>query len=436
MEYPAAGEKSLLFCLFSDQRQTSAPLGRGCISPYIIWNARAIGPHRGRVTGEILGSTARPDGPDAAASADDTRPGGQRGLDAVQRGLDAQQLSALEQAFRTWVAAARRQTDRLSRQRLLLIFLLLRATGARLGEVLALDPGRDLDLTPLGGPDGSPTGGQGRRPVARFRSGGTVREVPLPADVAGELRAALADPQLTDSLEDGLARLFAMDQGHVRRKFYERAIEAGLPRELASPSALRRSLARSLVRQDVPLPVVQRLLGQSSADLTAAFCDYSADEAGRIVEDYLKREERRKTSARNRFTGQITRVTPGPVVSQIELTSLGGFKVVSVVTQESVERLGIAPGVLATADIKAPWVQVSAGAEEPRSSAANRYPAVVRRVLASPVDPVAAEVVAELSDGTRLAAVVTAESARRLRLTNGAPVWVSFGAFSVILNFG
>jgi len=367
-----------------------------------------------------LGSTARPDGPGAAASADDTRPSG-------QRGLDAQQLSALEQAFRTWVAAARRQTDRLSRQRLLLIFLLLRATGARLGEVLALNPGRDLDLAPIEGQ---------RRPVVRFRAGATVREVPLPADVAGELSAALADPQLTDSLEDGLARLFSMDQGHVRRKFYERAIEAGLPRELASPSALRRSLARSLVRQDVPLPVVQRLLGQSSADLTAAFCDYSADEAGRIVEDYLKREERRKTSARNRFTGQITRVTPGPVVSQIELTSLGGFKVVSVVTQESVERLGIAPGVLATADIKAPWVQVSAEAEEPRSSAANRYPAVVRRVLASPVDPVAAEVVAELADGTRLAAVVTAESAQRLHLAKGSAVWVSFGAFSVILNFG
>ena len=47
-----------------------------------------------------------------------------------------------------------------------------------------------------------------------------------------------------------------------------------------------------------------------------------------------------------------------------------------------------------------------------------------------------AEVVAELSDGTRLAAVVTAESARRLNLAVGSPVWISFGAFSVILNFG
>ncbi|MDO9632459.1 MAG: TOBE domain-containing protein, partial [Humidesulfovibrio sp.] len=164
--------------------------------------------------------------------------------------------------------------------------------------------------------------------------------------------------------------------------------------------------------------------------------DYSEDEAGLIVEEYLRREERRKTSARNRFAGQITRVLRGPVVSEIELTSLGGFKVYSVVTLDSVERLGIRPGVLATADIKAPWVQVTAGADEPVCTASNRYPGVVRRVLTHADEPVAAEVVAELADGTRMAAVITAESARRLGLKEGAPVWVSFGAFSVILNFG
>ena len=356
----------------------------------------------------------------------------------AQRGLDPAQLSALEQAFRSWVAASRRLADRLSRQRLLLIFLILRSTGARLGEVLGLDASRDLELGTSGstGSDGPGGPGAASRPVVRFRSSGGDREVPLPADVASELRAALDDPELMDSLAAGAAGLFDMDQGHVRRKFYERALDAGIPRELASPSVLRRSLARSLVRQDVPLPVVQRMLGQSSANLTAAFCDYSEDEAGRIVEDYLKREERRKTSARNHFAGQVTRVNQGPVVSSVELTSLGGFKVVSVVTRDSVERLGIRPGVLATADIKAPWVQVTAGADEPVSSAANRYPAVVRRVLAHPDDPVAAEVVAVLSDGTRLAAVVTKESAERLDLREGSPVWVSFGAFSVILNFG
>jgi molybdate transport system regulatory protein len=97
---------------------------------------------------------------------------------------------------------------------------------------------------------------------------------------------------------------------------------------------------------------------------------------------------------------------------------------------------------MATADIKAPWVQLTAGEAEPRMSADNRYPGIVRRVLTgeradgSQGDPVAAEVMAELADGTMLAAVVTLTSVRRLGLHVGSPVWASFGAFSVILNFG
>lgn len=338
---------------------------------------------------------------------------------ADSRCLDAAQIAQLEQSFRSWMDASRRRADYASRRRLWLIFLLLRSTGARLGEVLGLNPS-DLLL------------GQ-ERPVARF-GGEDGREVPLPADVVRALREALDDPELAADP----ARLFDMDQGHVRRKFYERAEAAGIPRDLASPSVLRRSLARQLMRQDVPLPVVQRLLGQSSADLTAAFSDYSEVEAGQIVEEYLKREERRKSSARNRFFGAVSAVVEGPVVASVEITSLGGFKVVSVITRESVERLGIRPGVMATADIKAPWVQLTAGEDEPVTTAANRYKGVVRRILTGEAegDDVAAEVMAELADGTMLAAVITAESVRRLGLALGAPVWASFGAFSVILNFG
>ncbi|MDR3640964.1 MAG: TOBE domain-containing protein [Humidesulfovibrio sp.] len=340
------------------------------------------------------------------------------GADA--RCLDAAQIVQLEQSFRAWMDASRRKSDYTSRRRLWLIFLLLRSTGARLGEVLALDPTRDLALDQ-------------ERPLARF-GGAEGREAPLPADVVRALREALDDPELAEDAP----RLFDMDQGHVRRKFYERAEDAGLPRDVASPSVLRRSLARQLMRQDVPLPVVQRLLGQSSADLTAAFSDYSKAEAGDIMEEYLKREERRKSSARNRFFGAVSAVIEGPVVASVEITSLGGFKVVSVVTRESVARLGIKPGVLATADIKAPWVQLTAGDAEPASSSANRYPAVVRRILTGEAqgDHVAAEILAELSDGTMLAAVITEESVRRLGLAVGSPVWASFGAFSVILNFG
>jgi len=143
---------------------------------------------------------------------------------AEPRSLDEAQLARLEKAFRSSMETSRRRADYTSRRRLWLIFLLLRSTGARLGEVLGLDPTRDLLL-------------EGERPTARFGGNGEGREVPLPADVAAALREALADPTLAPDA----ARLFDMDQGHVRRKFYERAEAAGLPRELASPSVLRRS---------------------------------------------------------------------------------------------------------------------------------------------------------------------------------------------------
>jgi molybdate transport system regulatory protein len=61
------------------------------------------------------------------------------------RCLDAGQLQKLEQSFREWADAPRNPGLGISRQRILLIYLLIRCTGARLNEVLKLDPHRDID---------------------------------------------------------------------------------------------------------------------------------------------------------------------------------------------------------------------------------------------------------------------------------------------------
>ncbi len=52
--------------------------------------------------------------------------------------LDIVQLAEMEQAFRKWAKDSPRQDIRRSRQRILLIFLLIRHTGARLHEILNL----------------------------------------------------------------------------------------------------------------------------------------------------------------------------------------------------------------------------------------------------------------------------------------------------------
>lgn len=62
-------------------------------------------------------------------------------------------------------------------------------------------------------------------------------------------------------------------------------------------------------------------------------------------------------SARNRFPGLVVRVVRGPVVSQVEVQA-GPHRVVAVLTTESVDLLGLEPGVPAVAAVKASHVTV------------------------------------------------------------------------------
>jgi molybdopterin-binding protein len=63
------------------------------------------------------------------------------------------------------------------------------------------------------------------------------------------------------------------------------------------------------------------------------------------------------TSARNAFPGIVTRVVRGDVASQVEVQS-GPHRLVSLMTTESVDALGLAPGVPATASVKSTHVVV------------------------------------------------------------------------------
>ena len=57
-------------------------------------------------------------------------------------------------------------------------------------------------------------------------------------------------------------------------------------------------------------------------------------------------------SARNRLTGIVTRVVKDKVMAQVEIQS-GPHRVVSLLSREAVDELGLAPGVLAVAAVKA-----------------------------------------------------------------------------------
>ena len=62
-------------------------------------------------------------------------------------------------------------------------------------------------------------------------------------------------------------------------------------------------------------------------------------------------------SARNRFTGIVTRVVKDKVAAQVEIQA-GAYRIVSLMTREAADELGLAPGVMAVAAVKSTNVVV------------------------------------------------------------------------------
>lgn len=65
------------------------------------------------------------------------------------------------------------------------------------------------------------------------------------------------------------------------------------------------------------------------------------------------------SSARNRFVGLVTKVVMDTVMAQVEL-QCGPFRVVSLMSSEAARELGLEPGKVATAVVKATQVVVEA----------------------------------------------------------------------------
>ncbi|MFC5503281.1 molybdopterin-binding protein [Lysinimonas soli] len=64
-----------------------------------------------------------------------------------------------------------------------------------------------------------------------------------------------------------------------------------------------------------------------------------------------------RASARNRLTGIVTAVTKDTVMAQVDLQA-GPFRIVSLMSREAADELGLEPGMLAVASVKATVVVV------------------------------------------------------------------------------
>ncbi|OKY76628.1 MAG: transporter [Desulfobulbaceae bacterium DB1] len=332
------------------------------------------------------------------------------------RCLNTDQLTRLEQSFRDWAEDTTRRDVRLSRRRVLLIFLLIRYTGAKLNEVLSLDPLRDIDPNRH-----LVIYGKTQTPTDR-----DTRKVQLSEALAGEIETLLDDARVSSH-----TNFFAVDPGFLRRKFYERTENCGFPKRLGAPEMIRKSRGVELLHNNMPLPAVQMLLGHSTPNRTVSYVAFSEEEIQRLTKRFLERESTRNTSARNVFWGKIQTIRKGDIQSLVRLVTIGGHQVTTMITNDSLERLALQEGKVFAAEVKAPWVILQKGANASESSAENRFQGVITRITSGKV---ATEYVIRTADGTEICSVVSDESNRRLGLREKDLVWALFNSSAVVLH--
>lgn len=328
--------------------------------------------------------------------------------------LDTLQLERLEREFRAWAEASRRTDVSLSRRRILLIFLLIRHTGAKLHEVLGLSPDRDIDHNALtvtfGGEDGE-----------------QARTVPLSEALSREITTLMSDGEFRRSLGQTLG----VDPAFVRRKFYERAEACGFPKQMGSPEAIRKSRGAELMQSNMPLTAVQMYLGHSTPNLTSSYVSFSQEDIRAVTSTFLQRESARKTSARNSFFGRISRIGKADLQAVVELVTPAGHVISTIITLDSLRRMGLKTGRLATIEVKAPWVQVYRAESDPPCSAENRLPGVITRIARGKINT---ECVLRVDPETELCSIGTNESLDRLDLRQGDRAWGVFGVYATILR--
>ncbi len=187
--------------------------------------------------------------------------------------LAENQVNNLTLAFQNYYDANERKAQKANRGRYWLTYLMLRYTGARIGEVLLINDITDIDfrnaeikLTTL----------KKRYKNKKKRSS---RIVPVPSNVVSETATYLA------AYPDMRGKLFKIYQDNFRRKFYELSEEAGIPKELGHPHILRHSRAMELLKSGIPVTIVQDLLGHAALTTTAIYLRMSGQDAKNILKE-------------------------------------------------------------------------------------------------------------------------------------------------------
>ena len=138
-----------------------------------------------------------------------------------------------------------------------------------------------------------------------------------------------------------------------------------------------------------------------------------------------------KVSARNTFSGTVSKIVKGAVNAEVTLTLKGGAPLVATVTNGAIDNLGLKEGQDAYAIIKASSIIVGTDLHDAKVSARNVYCGTISKVIEGPVNT---EVDVEIGGGNTISAVITHDSSARLELKAGGHACALFKASSVILG--
>lgn len=157
------------------------------------------------------------------------------------------------------------------------LVLFLWSTGCRVSEALKVRAGMVssrpamVGIPTLKQKEATTTRGKKRR--------GTMRTVPLKADVLGELLHHMHTRKLDDD-----APLFPWSRSRAFELVRDALVAAKVDRPRAHPHALRHGWAVHAVMNDVPLNVIQRVLGHSSITTTSIYLAVTGEDARPFIE--------------------------------------------------------------------------------------------------------------------------------------------------------
>lgn len=149
------------------------------------------------------------------------------------------------------------------------------------------------------------------------------------------------------------------------------------------------------------------------------------------IAQFRPRARRLRTSARNMLPGIVTSIAHGPISAEVGLLVNDRIVIDALVTNSSVDRLGLHPGGAAIALIKSTFVTVVHNL--PRLSLLSARNQIGGRIKQMITGAGETEVVLDIGGGAELAAVIASQDVSDLELAIGITVIASFKASHVII---